>query len=289
MGSHEGPCCATGAADRASGGIISAPKGRKHGQGTRKQPRPPSSSLRESLLGTRRRQDRSPHTDGGKTPPCYAEAPGRPAGVRAYTLPGSLCGVGFRPQGGCETRPRKAACQAAWLSRASKTARGPGPRLDLSDDTQPHGPARHKQHPAPAWARVPTSARASETLSLNPRDQGPSLIHISTKEPLSSGNCTGRCLGFKSFCLAKVTAHPRKKTSHLLAEHCSQASGPLPFSVDTPHMHCPTPRTYCGPECLPRLSPFSGKALTVPYLTGPCWAHCHPSLGLRTAARGDSH
>lgn len=201
--------------------------------------------------------------------------------MRAYTLPGGLCGVRFRPQGGCETRPRKAACQAAWLSRASKTARGPGPRLDLSNDTQPHGPARHKQHPAPAWARVPTSARASETLSLNPRDQGPSLIHISTKEPLSSGNCTGRCLVFKSFCLAKVTAHPRKNTSHLLAEHCSQASGPLPFSGDTPHMHCPTPRTCCGPECLPPLSPFSGKALAAL----PHWA----LLGTLSSLSGPQH
>lgn len=208
--------------------------------------------------------------------------------MRAYTLPGGLCGVRFRPQGGCETRPRKAACQAAWLSRASKTARGPGPRLDLSDDTQPHGPARHKQHPAPAWTRVPTSARASETLSLNPRDQGPSLIHISTKEPLSSGNCMGRCLVFKSFCLAKVTAHPRKKTSHLLTEHCSQASGPLPFSGDIHTCTALHLGLTAGLSVYLGSHPSQGK-LWLPYLTGPCWAHCHPSLGLSTAAPGDSH
>lgn len=69
MGSHEGSWLVllghlSGQQTEASGGIISAPKGMKHRQGTERQPRPPSPSLSESLLGTRWRRDRRPQTEG---------------------------------------------------------------------------------------------------------------------------------------------------------------------------------------------------------------------------------
>lgn len=128
------------------------------------------------------------------------------------SLPGGLCGVGFRLQGGWGTGPRKAACLAAWLRRASRIARGPSPRLDPRVATQPHGQARarHRQCPVPAWVRVPCKPErqpgqeypVSKNVSQGFKDhvtgcEGPrplsNLICISTKEPLDSVG--DRCLG----------------------------------------------------------------------------------------------
>lgn len=59
----------------------------------------------------------------------------------ASTLPGGLCGMGFRPEGDWETGPRKAVCQTAWLRGCQNCLGGPDPRLDLTDDTPLQGPA----------------------------------------------------------------------------------------------------------------------------------------------------
>lgn len=177
-------------------GLVRAPE-RRHEQGTKRQPGPPSQALSEFLLGTGR-------TKRQVSPPQQRETPNVPtprgnweAGLTggkglaepqkaspALQLPPPPClGVSVARPSDWETGPRKAVCQATWLRGVVKTAR---PQMTPHLRARP-GQSQGRAAPSPSRGesllQAQTSVGASGTPSLDPRALSPSLVLIPTMEP----------------------------------------------------------------------------------------------------------
>lgn len=187
----------------------------------------------------------------------------------------------FRPQGGWETGSTEAACWKAGLQGATRNAQGTSRRLNLTDDTLPPGPAMAEpaQAAAPARARVPCGPkpRPGHRGACHGESQGagPHFSPISTRAfcPLDTVGTETWGIQPQTCVCSRVSAQPGKRAKHLLPGILCPS---LAFS---PWRHCPLPLAYLEGSVYP-------LALTPPRESvwlGPT------SLGLRTAAPGDSH